>query len=174
MTPKPKRKPAMSQILRTVDFVLPNPARSSTPGAGTTKLAAAEEAHAAKLAWYGQPELGLRSTDRIVPVAVDLSGGLHGSVERLLRRWAERRATLTGGDAELQSCILRGWQVRLAITLAQARVLYMEDVLEALVPGAATAADVRARASGADTLDLDDFAMARSNRARGRRASRGR
>ena len=117
-----------------VDFVLANPARGSTPDAGTTKLAAATEEHLKKLSHYRRPELGLRLSDRIVPVALDLGGGVHKSVVALLKDWAGRRA---GGDDEQAAFILRGWQVRLAVALAYARARFVNDALDALTTGAA-------------------------------------
>ena len=123
--------PATRLIL---DFTLANPARSSTPDAGTTKLAAVSEEHQKKLAHYRRPALGLRLSDRIVPVALDLGGGVHKTVMALLKDWAVRCA---GGDDEQTAYILRGWQVRLAVALAYARARFVFDALDALTTGAA-------------------------------------
>lgn len=120
-------------VRNILDFVCPNPARRSTVAAGTTKLAAVVEEHKKKMDWYKRPGLGLRSTDRIVPIAVDLFGGVHPSVVALLKGWADGRG---GADTVHSARILRNWQVRLAVALAHARAQFISDALDALIPGA--------------------------------------
>ena len=87
--------------------------------------------------WYKRPGLGLRSTDRIVPIAVDLFGGVHPSVVALLKGWADGRG---GADTVHSARILRNWQVRLAVALAHARAQFIGDALDALIPGASARA----------------------------------
>ena len=154
-----------------VDYVLPNPARASTTAAGTTKLAAVNEEHAIKVAHYSQPELGLRAADRITPISIDLGGGVHPSVIRLLGGWAKRCAAFIGGGGdsvvERAQRILRGWQIRLAVALAHSRALFVEDALRALTPGAAA----NNRPSVFD-MDHPYSPRARRSGAPGRRVSR--
>ena len=148
-----------------LDFTLANPARGSTPDAGTTKLAAVAEEHQKKLAHYRRPELGLRLPDRIVPVAMDLGGGVHKTVVALLKDWAGRCA---GGDDEQTAYILRGWQVRLAVALAYARARFVNDALDALTTGAAAGREREPYAYNSHPYSP----RARFPAAAGRRASR--
>ena len=111
-----------------VDHVVANPTRASTAEAGTTPLAAVNEEYAIKQATYGFASLGLRKgTDRILPFAVDLFGGVHPDVVAQLKAWSTLEAH---GDKHKAADILRSKRIQIGVALAYTRAEYIQDALD--------------------------------------------
>ena len=111
-------------------------ARKYIGTACTTANSAANKAHGTKLQHY-QP-LCNDQLDLFFPVAIELFGGVHQTVQKTLEDWAKEVARARGGGQRLINRVLQGWRAHLSVALLKARVdFYSASLLRCLEPGAA-------------------------------------
>ena len=109
-----------------VDYTLTNPTNASTlNNASLAPLYCAKEAHDDKIAKYQHL---IPAGDVFVPFAVELYGGVHGTVVDTLQRWAQHIAQGLGGEAD-PATILGLMRQSFSISLMKARVeLYRQSI----------------------------------------------
>ena len=118
------------------DQTISNPrAATHIATACTTANSAANKAHDLKLQRY--QHLCNNQLDIFFPVALELFGGVHQTVQKTLEDWAKEVARARGGGTRLINRLLQGWRAHLSVALLKARVeFYSASLLRCLEPGA--------------------------------------
>jgi hypothetical protein len=118
-----------------IDYTLTNPTNTSTlNNASLVPLFCAKEAHDDKIAKYQHL---IPAGDVFVPFAVELYGGVHGTVVDVMQRWADQIVQSQGAAAKLE-VVLGIMRQSFSIALMKARVeLYRQCIGNCIEPDAA-------------------------------------
>ena len=116
-------------LRRIVDFVVSDPSATTfLPRAANTELHAAGVAHDGKLAYYDEPGL-LGSLEEVMPVSIEVHGGVHASVREQLWQWALQAA---GGEVQCAGQVMGVMQLEMSLGLMRARLWQLKHALEVL------------------------------------------